>query len=227
MIHFKNVTMMYTNGAKTTKALENINLDIQEGEFVFILGSSGAGKSSLLKLIRREAIATEGEVEVNGYMLREIKKREIPFFRRTMGVVFQDFRLIPDMSVYENVAFALRVTGVPSRTIRRVVPYMLGLVGLSHRARYLPDEISGGEQQRTALARALVNNPKLIIADEPTGNIDKTLSSEIMELLKATNSQGTTVLIVTHDTALVSKFGGRVITIENGRITSDEVRGKA
>ena len=218
MIEFSNVSKRYENG---TKALENVSLNIDRGEFVFIVGSSGAGKSTLIKLMLREEKPTSGIIHVNGFNLNKIKRRQIPKFRRTLGVVFQDFRLIPYMTAYDNVAFALRVTNVSSRDIRRRVPYVLGLVGLASKARIVPDKLSGGEQQRVALARALVNNPDLIIADEPTGNIDPELSFEIVELLHEINKMGTTIVMVTHEHELVSQFNHRVITIETGTVVSD------
>ena len=218
MIEFSNVSKRYENG---TKALENVSLNIDRGEFVFIVGSSGAGKSTLIKLMLREEKPTSGIIHVNGFNLNKIMRRQIPKFRRTLGVVFQDFRLIPYMTAYDNVAFALRVTNVSSRDIRRRVPYVLGLVGLASKARIVPDKLSGGEQQRVALARALVNNPDLIIADEPPGNIDPELSFEIVELLHEINKMGTTIVMVTHEHELVSHFNHRVITIENGTVVSD------
>lgn len=219
MIELTNVSKVYKTG---THALHDVNLHVDKGEFVFIVGSSGAGKSTLIKLLLREEAATSGIVEVNGTNLNKIKERQIPYFRRSLGVVFQDFRLIPNMTVYDNVAFALRVTNVPSRIIRKRVPYILGLVGLAAKANAYPQHISGGEQQRVALARALVNNPTLLIADEPTGNIDPELSYEIVELLNDINRCGTTVLMVTHEHDLVQKFQRRVISIENGQISYDE-----
>lgn len=218
MIEFNNVSKRYENG---TVALENVSLNVERGEFVFIVGSSGAGKSTLIKLMLREEKPTSGIVHVNGFNLNKIKRRQIPKFRRTLGVVFQDFRLIPYMTAYDNVAFALRVTNVSLRDIRRRVPYVLGLVGLAAKARIVPEKLSGGEQQRVALARALVNNPDLIIADEPTGNIDPELSFEIVELLHEINKMGTTIVMVTHEHELVSHFNHRVITIENGSVVSD------
>lgn len=218
MIEFSNVSKRYDNG---TKALENVSMTIDRGEFVFIVGSSGAGKSTLIKLMLREEKPTAGIIHVNGYNLNKIKRRQIPKFRRTLGVVFQDFRLIPYMTAFDNVAFALRVTNVSLRDIRRRVPYVLGLVGLAAKARIVPEKLSGGEQQRVALARALVNNPDLIIADEPTGNIDPELSYEIVELLHEINKKGTTIVMVTHEHELVSQFNHRVITIENGTVVSD------
>ncbi len=203
-------------------ALKDVNLEIQDGEFVFIVGSSGAGKSTLIKMLLHEEVPTSGEVEVNGFKLSKMRRRQIPKFRRSLGVVFQDFRLIPTMNVYDNVAFALRVTDVPTRDIRRRVPYILSLVGLGSKARCMPDQLSGGEQQRVALARALVNNPRLIIADEPTGNIDPELSYEIVDLLNEINNVGTTVIMVTHEHDLVAQFNRRVLTLEHGHIIADD-----
>ncbi len=219
MITFKDVSKTYETG---THALHHVSLQIQKGEFVFIVGPSGAGKSTLIKMLLREEEPTSGTVLVNGYNLNTMKRREIPAFRRTIGVVFQDFRLIPTMTVYENVAFALQVTGVTGKYIRRRVPYILDLLGLAKKARSYPPEISGGEQQRVALARALVNNPALIIADEPTGNVDPELSYEIVDLLNEINKCGTTIVMVTHEHGLVSQFDHRVIGIEKGRVILDK-----
>ena len=218
VIEFTNVSKVYENG---TRALSNVSLSVDKGEFVFVVGPSGAGKSTFIKLILREETPTKGTVKVNGYNLNKIKKRQIPQFRRSLGVVFQDFRLIPQMTVYDNVAFALRVTNVASRSIRQRVPYVLGLVGLAAKARNYPDQLSGGGPQRVALARALVNNPPLLIADEPTGNIDPELSFEIVELLNEINRCGTTVVMVTHEHELVSRFNRRVITINHGNVVGD------
>lgn len=219
MIQFIDVYKVYENG---TNALKNINLTINDGEFVFIRGASGAGKSTLIKLLMHEEVPTSGEVIVNGFKISEMKRKDVPKLRRTMGVVFQDFRLIPNMNVYDNVAFAMRVTNARSHDIRRRVPYILGLVGLARKARCKPSELSGGEQQRVSLARALVNNPSLIIADEPTGNIDPEMSIEIMELLDEINRRGTTIVMVTHDATLVEKYNyHRIITIENGNVAQD------
>lgn len=218
MIHFTDVKKVYPSG---THALNGVTLRVEKGEFVFIVGASGAGKSTLIKMLLREEVPSSGLVEVNGYNLNKMRRRQIPFFRRSLGVVFQDFRLIPTMNVYENVAFALRVTNVAGRDIKRRVPYILSLVGLVHKAKSMPEQLSGGEQQRVALARALVNNPALIIADEPTGNIDPELSFEIVDLLNEINKVGTTVVMVTHEHDLVQQFQRRVITIEAGRVLSD------
>ena len=224
MIRFENVKKIYTGldaKSKDIVALHNVNLSIKKGEFVFVLGHSGAGKSTFLKLILREEAATEGKVFVNGRDLSSIRQREIPYLRRGLGVVFQDFRLIPTMTAYENVAFAMRVTNIPERQIKRRVPYVLNLVGLAGKAHSLPQELSGGEQQRIALARALVHSPPIIIADEPTGNIDPELSVEIMELLQAINSVGTTVVVVTHERELAARFRKRTIMIDHGEGVDD------
>ena len=218
MIDFKNVTKVYE--PKIT-ALKNVNVHIDKGEFVFLLGHSGAGKSTFLKLMLREEKATKGEVIVNGYNLSKIKEKDIPYMRRTLGVVFQDFRLIPNLTAYENIAFAMRVTNIDEKEIKKRVPYILSLVGLEKKGDKLPSQLSGGEQQRVALARALVHNPDLVIADEPTGNIDPALSIEIMELLKAINSIGTTVVVVTHEHELAHRYAKRIIEIRSGRIVDD------
>ena len=218
MIEFQNVTKKYPNG---TVALNDVSLRIADGEFVFIVGSSGAGKSTLIKLMLREERASSGVIKVNGKNLGKMPRYKIPKFRRSIGVVFQDFRLIPNMTAYDNVAFALRVTNVSNKEIKRKVPYMLSLVGLANKAKCKPDELSGGEQQRVALARALVNSPSLIIADEPTGNIDPELSFEIVDLLNEINKLGVTVVMVTHEHDLVQQFNRRVITIEKGEVIRD------
>ncbi len=218
MIEFQNVTKKYPNG---TLALNDVSLRIADGEFVFIVGSTGAGKSTLIKLMLREERATSGVIKVNGKNLGKMPRYKIPKFRRSIGVVFQDFRLIPNMSAYDNVAFALRVTNVSAKEIKRKVPYMLSLVGLANKAKCKPEELSGGEQQRVALARALVNSPSLIIADEPTGNIDPELSFEIVDLLNEINKLGVTIVMVTHEHDLVQQFNRRVITIEKGEVVRD------
>ena len=212
------MTKKYPNG---TLALNDVSLRIADGEFVFIVGSSGAGKSTLIKLMLREERATSGVIKVNGKNLGKMPRYKIPKFRRSIGVVFQDFRLIPNMTAYDNVAFALRVTNVSNKEIKRKVPYMLSLVGLANKAKCKPDELSGGEQQRVALARALVNSPSLIIADEPTGNIDPELSIEIVDLLNEINKLGVTIVMVTHEHDLVQQFNRRVITIEKGEVIRD------
>lgn len=219
MIEFKNVSKTYASN--DTKALSDVSIKIDKGEFVFIVGASGSGKSTFLKLIMHEEKPSAGDVIVNGYSSTKMRRREVPYYRRTMGIVFQDFRLIPKMTVFDNVAFAMRVIGAREKEIRKRVPYILGLVGLAQKARSMPNELSGGEQQRVALARALVNNPKMIIADEPTGNVDPEMSQEIIGLLTNINSRGTTVVMVTHEHNLVRQFQRRVIVISNGEVVSD------
>ena len=218
MITFDRVNKTYDNGVA---ALKDVSLHIEQGEFLFIVGASGAGKSTLLKLIMREEVPTSGNIYVGDFSLTDMKPKEVPYLRRTMGVVFQDFRLIRNMNVFDNVAFAMRVIGASQRAVRKRVPYILGLVDLQSKARCYPDELSGGEQQRVSLARALVNNPELIIADEPTGNIDPELSEDIVKLLTEINRLGTTVLMVTHERDLVEKFNRRVVEIQDGRVVSD------
>ncbi len=220
MISMAHVGKVYPGGVT---ALQDVNLEIRRGEFVFVLGHSGAGKSTFLKLILREEVPTTGRVVVNGKDVTKMSQREIPYLRRGLGIVFQDFRLIPTMTAFENVAFAMRVTNIPEREVKKRVPYVLNLVGLAGKARSLPGELSGGEQQRVALARALVHSPPIIIADEPTGNIDPELSVEIMELLKAINMVGTTVVVVTHEHELAQRFSERVITIDHGEVVEDAV----
>ena len=219
MIEFKNVTMKYkTNGVI---ALDNFNIKIDDGEFVFIVGASGAGTSSFLNVIMGQEKVDSGIVHVGPYNLNGIKNRELPYLRRMLGIVFQDFRLIPKMTVYDNVAFALRVIGMGERKITKRVRYVLKLVDLSKKANCFPNQLSTGEKQRVAIARALVNNPGVIIADEPTGNLDPVLSNEIMSLFDKINSLGATVVVVTHDLELVHQFDHRIVTIENGKIVSD------
>ena len=219
MIEFRNVSKVYDSNG--THALSNVNIKIEDGEFVFVVGSSGAGKSTFLKLIMHEEKPTEGEIIFNDYSSATLKKKQVPYYRREMGIVFQDFRLIPKMSVYDNVAFAMRVIGAKEKEIRKRVPYILQLVGLSQKARSMPNELSGGEQQRVSLARALVNNPKVIIADEPTGNVDPEMSHEIVGLLTKINNAGTTVIMVTHEHDLVRSFQRRVIATKTGDVGSD------
>lgn len=224
LIEFKGVSKTYASG---THALSDVNIKINKGEFVFIVGSSGAGKSTFMKLIMREETANTGDVLVNGYNLTTMKRKNIPMLRRTMGIVFQDFRLIPTMNVFENVAFAMHVVGAGNRKIRKDVTRALSKVGLGHKARSMPSELSGGEQQRVGLARALVNSPALIIADEPTGNVDPNMSYEIVGLLDEINKRGTTILMVTHDHNLVRDFNHRVIMLDEGRIVADNAEGNA
>ena len=222
MIRFIDVFKEYDNG---TKALKGVNVRIDDGEFVFLVGPSGSGKSTLIKLITAEIAPTDGRVMVNGFNLNNITPRQVPRMRRTLGVIFQDFRLIEKKSVYDNLAFAMRAIGASNRELRRRIPYVLQLVGLDQKGDRFPGQLSGGEQQRVAIARALVNNPSMIIADEPTGNLDPQRSLEIMMLLERINELGTTVLVVTHEKNLVNRFAKRVVAIENGRIISDETGG--
>ena len=222
MIRLIDVYKEYDNG---TKALKGVNMRIDDGEFVFLVGPSGSGKSTGIKLITAEIAPTEGRLMVNGYNLNNISPRQVPYMRRTLGIVFQDFRLIQKKTVYENLSFAMRAIGASSRELRRRIPYVLQLVGLEQKADRYPGQLSGGEQQRVAIARALVNNPSMIIADEPTGNLDPQRSLEIMMLLERINELGTTMLVVTHEKNLVNRFDKRVVAIENGRIISDKTGG--
>jgi cell division transport system ATP-binding protein len=219
IIEFKDVSKTYDS---ETHALNNVSIEIEKGEFVFIVGASGAGKSTFLKLIMHESTPSGGTIIVNGMDVTKLKRRQVPYLRRNMGMVFQDFRLIDKMTVYDNVAFAMRAIGAPPAEIKERVPHILSLVGLSHKLKNRPSELSGGEQQRVSLARALVNNPAIIIADEPTGNIDPEMSYEIIELLSEINErEGTTILVVTHEHELVKQFSKRVIEIEKGRVVND------
>ena len=222
MIVLEEVSKNYSAGAP---AINNINLKIEKGEFVFIVGDSGAGKSTLIKLLLKELEPTSGKIYINDKLINKLKRRKIPYLRRDIGVVFQDLRLLKDRNVYENVAFAQRVVGVSASTIRRRVPAMLSMVGLAEKYRSLPKELSGGEQQRVALARALVNNPPILLADEPTGNLDPKNSWEIMKLLEEINKRGTTVVVVTHNKEIVDAMQKRVITMQKGVIISDEKAG--
>ena len=222
MIEFTDVIKNYS---EETQALKGVSMQIEDGEFAFLVGPSGSGKSTIIKLITGELKPTSGTVHVNGYSLDRIRKREIPYLRRTLGVVFQDFRLIKNKTVYDNVAFAMRAIGAREREIRERVPYILELVGLEDKHHRYPKEMSGGEQQRLAIARALVNNPSTIIADEPTGNLDPALALEIMVLLQEINNLGTTVLVVTHAQELVDRFEKRVIAIDEGVVVHDGMDG--
>ena len=222
MLKLEDVYKTYENG---TKALKGVNLTIQDGEFVFVVGPSGSGKSTIIKMLTAEVRPTSGKVTVNGYDIGTVRQREIPYLRRTVGVVFQDFRLIENKSVYENVAFVMRAVGTPQRLIKKRVTYVLDLVGVLHKARRKPCELSGGEQQRVAIARALVNNPDAIIADEPTGNLDPARSLELMLLLEKINSMGTTVVVVTHAREIVDQFAKRVVAIDGGMVVSDRTGG--
>ena len=219
MVRFEKVKLTYDNSG--AKALDGVDLKVDDGEFVFLVGPSGSGKTSLMKLITGEVRADAGRVVVNGFDMMKIRRGKLPKMRRTLGVVFQDYRLIENMNVYDNVAFAMRVVGASARDIRRRVPYVLELVGLEGREKRLPHELSGGEQQRVAIARALVNSPRMLVADEPTGNLDPVRSLELMLLFEKINEMGTTVLVVTHEKELVNAFAKRVIKIEEGHVTSD------
>ena len=223
MIEMKRVSMVYQSGG--TKAIDDISLTIHDGEFVFLVGPSGSGKTTIIKMLTGEIVPVEGSIEINGFELTKMKRRSLPKLRRTLGVIFQDFRLIEDKTVYENVAFAMHVVGASKKEIDKRVPYVLELVGLTGREKRLPREISGGEQQRVAIARALVNNPLTIIADEPTGNLDPAKSLELMLLLEKINELGTTVLIVTHEKELVNSFSKRVVALNAGQIISDGMDG--
>lgn len=222
MIELKNTSMTYVNG---TKALTDVSVKVEDGEFVFLVGPSGSGKSTIIKLITAELKPTVGNVFVNGFAVEKLKRRKVSYLRRTLGVIFQDFRLIANKSVYENVAFAMRVIGASNEEIKSRVPYVLELVGLENKGRRLPGELSGGEQQRVAIARALVNNPNVIIADEPTGNLDPALSLEIMMLLERINALGTTIVVVTHEKVLVDRFTKRVVVIDDGEVVRDGMDG--
>ena len=222
MIRLRDIHKEYPNG---TKALKGVSMQIDDGDFVFLVGPSGSGKSTIIKLITAEIAPTKGKLMVNGYNLNDISEKQIPLLRRTIGVVFQDFRLIEKKTVFENIEVAMRAVGATTSEIRRRIPYVLGLVGLTGKSRQLPTQLSDGEQQRVAIARALANNPSVIIADEPTGNLDPARSLEIMSLLEKINDMGTTILVVTHERELVNRFGKRVVAIESGRIISDAAGG--
>ena len=222
MIRFSNVVKKYPNG---TMALKGLSFELKDGEFAFLVGPSGAGKSTILSLLTAEEPLSSGTLMVNGYNLNTIRPKQVPYLRRSLGIVFQDFRLIANKTVYENMAFAMRIIGASPKEMKHRIPYVLELVGLQGKENRLPSELSGGEQQRVAIARALVNNPNTIIADEPTGNLDPDRSLEIMTLLERINALGTTVLVVTHEKALVNHFNKRVIHIEDGRVAGDEEGG--
>ena len=222
MIHMNNVTKVYPNGST---GVENINLHINKGEFVFIVGWSGSGKSTLMKLLLKELDPTEGDIIINKVKTNELNRRQIPYLRRNLGVVFQDFRLLPNKTVYENVAFAMRVIEAPGRIIRRNVPAVLSLVGLGQKGRSYPNQLSGGEQQRTALARAIANNPPILICDEPTGNLDPETAYGIMKLLDDINKRGTTIVMATHARDIVDAMQKRVVTLHKGHIIRDIEKG--
>ena len=220
MIRMTNVEKTYENG---THALNGISFEIQDGEFVFLVGPSGSGKSTIIKLLTGELVPSRGRVMINGFSMSNITRRQIPLMRRTVGVIFQDFRLIGNKTVYDNLSLAMRAVGASAREINSRIPYVLGLVGLDGKGRRFPDELSGGEQQRVAIARALVNNPSTIVADEPTGNLDPARSLEIMTLLERINALGTTVVVVTHEKSLVNHFDKRVIMIDHGVVAATGV----
>ena len=222
MISLRGVSLTYPNGVR---ALDHVSLEIAKGDFVFLVGHSGTGKSSLLRLLYREAKPSSGEITVDGIRVDKLHRGRIPALRRHLGVVFQDYKLLFDKTVWENVAFAMQVTGAHTKDVMRQVPRVLDLVGLSHKSRMYPGELSGGEQQRTAIARALVNNPKILLSDEPTGNLDPQNTTEIMELLLRINLKGTTIVVATHNQAVVDRMRRRVVRMEDGRIVTDEERG--
>ena len=223
MVQMNNVRKVYDSS--NTVALDNVDLTINEGEFVFLVGPSGSGKTTLMKLITGEVFATSGQVIVNDFDMTNIRRSKLPKVRRSLGVIFQDFRLIENMTVYDNVAFVMRVVGAAPKEIKKRVPYVLELVGLEGREKRMPNELSGGEQQRVAIARALANNPRMIVADEPTGNLDPVRSLELMLLFEKINEMGTTILVVTHEKELVNAFAKRVITIDGGHVISDGMDG--
>ena len=222
MISLRGVTLVYPNG---TRALDGVDLEVAKGSFVFLVGHSGTGKSSLLRLLYREQRPSRGEVTVDGTRVDNLRRAKVAQLQRNVGVVFQDFKLLSDKTVWENVAFALQVTGAKTKDVRRQVPRVLDLVGLAHKSRMYPTELSGGEQQRTAIARALVNNPKIMLCDEPTGNLDPVNTNEIMDLLHRINLKGTTVVIATHNALVVDRMRRRVIRLEDGKVVADEERG--
>ena len=223
MIHLANVTKVYEQN--NVVALDNISLDINEGEFVFIVGASGSGKSTLIKLLMHEELATSGEIVVDGRDVVNLKPKEVPYLRRSLGVVFQDYRLLEDKTVYENVAFAMQVIEAPRRLMQRTVNTVLDIVGLSDKFKHFPDQLSGGEQQRVAIARAIVNDPRIVIADEPTGNLDPETSWDIMDIFRRINAAGTTIVMATHDKVIVDRMKKRVVALVEGKIVRDEMRG--
>jgi len=223
MIHLANVTKVYEQN--NVVALDNISLDINEGEFVFIVGASGSGKSTLIKLLMHEELATSGEIMVDGRDVVNLKPKEVPYLRRSLGVVFQDYRLLEDKTVYENVAFAMQVIEAPRRLMQRTVNTVLDIVGLSDKFKHFPDQLSGGEQQRVAIARAIVNDPRIVIADEPTGNLDPETSWDIMDIFRRINAAGTTIVMATHDKVIVDRMKKRVVALVEGKIVRDEMRG--
>lgn len=223
MIHLKDVTKIYEQN--DVVALDKVSLDIEKGEFVFIVGASGSGKSTLMKLLMREELATSGEIIVDGKNVVKLKQNEVPYLRRSLGVIFQDYRLLEDKTVYENVAFAMQVIEAPRRLMQRTVNTVLDIVGLGDKYKHFPDQLSGGEQQRVAIARAIVNDPQIVIADEPTGNLDPETSWDIMDIFKRINATGTTIVMATHDKTIVDRMKKRVIALVEGKIVRDEMRG--
>mgnify|MGYP002623694599 FL=1 len=224
MIHLKNVTKIYQQNGVV--ALDNINLDIAPGEFVFIVGTSGSGKSTLMKLLMHEETPTMGEIFVDGRDVIRMQRKEIPYLRRSLGVIFQDFRLLEDKTVYENIAFAMQVIETPRKIIQRSVDAVLDIVGLREKSKHFPAQLSGGEQQRVAIARAIVNDPKIVIADEPTGNLDPATTWDIMDIFRRINDAGTTIIMATHDKDIVNRLKKRVVEIEGGKIVRDQIRGR-
>jgi cell division transport system ATP-binding protein len=222
MISLRGVSLVYPNGVR---AIDNVSLEIAKGDFVFLVGHSGTGKSSLLRMLYREKVPSTGEITVDGIRVDKLKSGRVPALRRHLGVVFQDYKLLTDKTVWENVAFAMQVTGAHTKDVMRQVPRALDLVGLSHKSRMYPGELSGGEQQRAAVARALINNPKILLCDEPTGNLDPSNTTEIMELLLRINLKGTTIVVATHNQAVVDRMRRRVVRLEDGKIVTDEERG--
>ena len=223
MIHLENVTKIYEQNNVT--ALKDVSIDIEAGEFVFIVGASGSGKSTLMKLLMREELVTSGEIIVDGKDVVRLKRNEVPYLRRSLGVIFQDYRLLEDKTVYENVAFAMQVIEAPRRLMQRTVNTVLDIVGLGDKHKHFPDQLSGGEQQRVAIARAIVNDPRIVIADEPTGNLDPATSWDIMDIFKRINATGTTIVMATHDKNIVDRMKKRVIALVEGKIVRDELRG--
>ena len=223
MIHLTNVTKIYKQN--NVMALENVSLDIERGEFVFLVGTSGSGKSTLMKLLMREELATSGEIFVDGKNVVKLRRKEVPYLRRALGVIFQDFRLLEDRTVYENVAFAMQVIEAPKQLMKKSVSAVLDIVGLSDKQKHFPSQLSGGERQRVAIARAIVNDPRIVIADEPTGNLDPETSWDIMDIFQRINATGTTIMMATHDKEIVDKMHRRVIALEKGHIVRDEMRG--
>lgn len=222
MVVLKNATKIYENNAK---GIQNLSLHIEKGEFAFIVGPSGSGKSTIMRLLLKELDLTEGEILVNGYDLSHLSRKEVPYYRRKIGMVFQDFKLLENKTVFENIAFAMQIAEATNREIRRSVPWVLSMVGLQKKAKAYPSQLSGGERQRTSIARAIINNPQILIADEPTGNLDPNTAWDIMQILEDINARGTTVIVVTHAKEIVNEMQKRVITLKNGSIIKDVSKG--